>query len=204
MAEFLAHNGIQAKARYVHKGSMKGTWQLCYKSKVQELTQALVDRLVLLGLTNYDGTPLRVYYEGRSFDLSVRGHDEFLTTDPDLSTTPMEPVPFVAPSWYKAPSIPEDLEKHHTLVAEVRRTWRGRCAEYVRKHGDKGTCVMGASIGIELLLRGRKNPISHTLINVSDICYAQGSLVWEDSVDEMLTLLRDAFPSVQYNPGSMN
>ncbi len=77
MKEFLASHGIKATPRYLHKGSMKGTWGLYDRGT--KWTPELTEQLNALGFVDYDHTPLDQYSgNGGLFQVFVRGHNEML------------------------------------------------------------------------------------------------------------------------------
>lgn len=76
-------------------------------------------------------------------------------------------------------------------IREAMKMWEARCAEYVAKHGDQGSCVIGAAIVIGS-------------VRYSPPTGAQGSLVWEDSVKDVLGFLREHGIDAYYDPGSMD
>lgn len=80
MQNFLAANGIRAKAKYQFAGSMRGTWRLFWPDT--PWTQELVDKLSALGFQSAHCEPLSIHNgNGGTFSVSVRGHDE-LVKDP--------------------------------------------------------------------------------------------------------------------------
>ena len=77
MVDFLAQNGVKARAKYIHDGSLKHTWRL-YAPGVN-WTPELTAKLTELGFTDFDGNPLNQHSgNGGLFSVFVRGHDELL------------------------------------------------------------------------------------------------------------------------------
>ena len=77
MQEFLKSNGIDAKAKYIPNGSLRGTWRLY--NPVMKWTPELQNKLANLGFTDFDGRALNPYSgNGGVFSVFVRGHDELL------------------------------------------------------------------------------------------------------------------------------
>lgn len=80
MTDWLKRKGIDARVKYIWKGSLRGTWRL-YNPRV-EWTQELADKLNRLGFRDFDGKPLHQFSgNGGVFSVFVRGHDEILDED---------------------------------------------------------------------------------------------------------------------------
>lgn len=72
--------------------------------------------------------------------------------------------------------------------------WQDLCKRNLESTGDIGSCVLGASVIIE----GME-------IEAWDVTRAQGSLVWEDGLEELMQKYRDKYGvSIRYNPGNMD
>ena len=97
-----------------------------------------------------------------------------------------------------------DLVKFQNAIDCAKTLWRDRCQAYLDKNGDQGTCVLGAGITIEYLPPRCRTPCANTIIEASEICAAQGSLVWEDSIKEVLSYLEGRGVEARYNPGRMD
>lgn len=80
MIDFLATNGIKVKARYLDKGSMKGTWNIW--NSVDEWSDGLKKQFTELGFSDWDGEALRSFSSngpvGSGFFICVRGHNELV------------------------------------------------------------------------------------------------------------------------------
>jgi hypothetical protein len=77
MEQFLAQNGVKAKAHYIWDGSLRGTWRLSNLN--ERWTPEWADRLNALGFLDYSGKPLGPYSgNGGMFQVFVRGHQELL------------------------------------------------------------------------------------------------------------------------------
>ena len=75
MKNFLAENGITAKAKWIPDGSLKKTWHLYNPD--QRWTLFLTAQLTQLGFTSFDNKPLGIYSgNGGMFSVCVRGHEE--------------------------------------------------------------------------------------------------------------------------------
>jgi hypothetical protein len=82
-----------------------------------------------------------------------------------------------------------DLVKFHPAFMEAMSLWSLRCAQYVAKHGDKGSCVIGAGIGV--YYRGpRKRSYELKLVIDVPMTASQGSCTWEASVPEVIAFLK--------------
>lgn len=93
-----------------------------------------------------------------------------------------------------------------TAVADATALWRLRCREYLAEHGDVGSCVVGAGImASESAPRaGRKRPRRQLIDAWAVSCGAQGSLVWEESQQEMVDYLRSRGIEAHYVIGSLD
>jgi len=83
MQEFLAANGIKARAKYTPDGSMKYNWRIYnYQTPWSE---ELAAKLNGLGFTDFMGKPLgRFSSNGGVLSVAVRGHYELLGGDRPL------------------------------------------------------------------------------------------------------------------------
>jgi hypothetical protein len=97
-----------------------------------------------------------------------------------------------------------DLPKLQDPIDCAKTLWRDRCQTYLDKNGDMGTCVLGAGIVIDYLGPRCRTPRRKTIIAVSQVCNAQGSLVWEDSVKEVVEYLKSRGVEAHYAPGNMD
>jgi len=99
----------------------------------------------------------------------------------------------------------QDADLRGNQAIECAKTmWRDRCKTYLDTNGDQGTCVLGAGIYVYYLAPRCRAPRPHTIIWVTDVCFAQGSLVWEDSVKEVLGYLRAQGIEARYDAGRMD
>lgn len=208
MMAFLRHYGIRAKARYTPTGSMKGTWNIWdLETKWEPGIRAMFGAL---GFMDYDGQPLKEWSgNGGRLSLSVRGHNELLTTDPLemlLPKDPPEPLINVLLEDTRPPAeTDETLMAKHEEIRTARDMWAAAIKEQLEKEGDTGTCVLGASISISYLPPKARNRVDRELISVHQVCSAQGSITWERSVDQVIAYLKGAgIPSAYYNCGRMD
>ena len=73
MMDFLKANGIDARVKFLHDGSLKGCWRLYNGEQAWDL--ALCNKLSALGFSDFDGTALNRYSgNGGVFSVFVRGH----------------------------------------------------------------------------------------------------------------------------------
>ena len=78
MQNFLAANGIKAKAKYIWHGSMKHVWRIS-DWRNQKWTPELCDKFNALGFLSHDGQPLQRFSgNGGAFQVFVRGHYELI------------------------------------------------------------------------------------------------------------------------------
>ena len=96
-----------------------------------------------------------------------------------------------------------DLQQHIQDILDARKLWAQRCAEYVVKHGDVGTCVTGAGIAVDYLPPRRRKSVEKTILRVPDTA-AQGSCTWEASVPEVIEFLRARGIEAHYKCGWMD
>ena len=94
--------------------------------------------------------------------------------------------------------------KDNPAIDCAKTLWRDRCQEYLDKNGDQGTCVLGAGISVHYLGPRCRRPSSKMIIEACEVCRAQGSLVWEKSVDEVLAYLKSKGIEAWYSPGFMD
>lgn len=91
---------------------------------------------------------------------------------------------------------------------EVRREamllWKQRCEQYLGERGDQGSCVLGAGIVHEDAPYDWPDWDKDYIVHASDITGAQGSLVWEQSVDEVVAWLRNCGVPARYHAGRMD
>ena len=202
MEAFLLHLGIPAQARYAAKGSMKGTWQI-WSMKFQWSDEVRV-RLIELGFTNAWHEPLSVHSNnGGYFEITVRGHNEFLTVDPVLEgeRRPQLELKLVARD---TPETDQSLSKHSHMIAEARKMWASRCASYLQANGVSGTCVMGAGIAVKYIPPRHRIAETHIIIQALDVAGCDGASVWEESVKDVVAFLKPVLPSVFYACGRMD
>jgi hypothetical protein len=109
------------------------------------------------------------------------------------------------PFWLTMPVYKDkDLKEKAGIISQARALWRLRCEEYVAKHGDVGSCVIGAGIEVDYLPPRCRHVRCKCIISADDVAAAQGSITWETSTDEVLKFLRDNGIEAYYNPGRMN
>jgi hypothetical protein len=105
----------------------------------------------------------------------------------------------------KRPRITQDADLlGNPFIDCAKDLWRVQCQEYLDKNGDQGTCVLGAGIYVYHLAPNCRTPRPKTIIEVYEVCRAQGSLVWEDSVKEILEYLRQSGIDARYAAGNMD
>lgn len=87
----------------------------------------------------------------------------------------------------------------HVSAAAVR--WTTATERYLAEHGDQGTCVIGA--GIAIRFKGPRKRTDEDLIIIASPG-RQGSLAWEDSVNQVLEFLRQGGIEAHYCSGRMD
>ena len=197
---FLAHHGIRCRAKYFPAGSVRG-WRF-YDGETR-WTTALRERLTALGFTNYNGEPLNQYSgNGGRFEVFCRGNESLRTQPAALAGNPWPTVNEVVVNNEPPPAKDYDLALASDAIAFVRKSWAERAADYLRTKGDQGSCVLGAGISVPYLAPGCRTPRERMLIDAPG---GQGSLVWEDSVQEFVAYLRGhGLPGAFYQCGRMD
>ena len=89
------------------------------------------------------------------------------------------------------------------LKDQAAELWDQRCAEYVAKNGDVGSCVLGAEI--QVLYKAPRSRKARW-IKFLDVppSAAQGSCTWEASVKEVCAWLKAHGIEAQYHYGHMD
>jgi hypothetical protein len=88
-------------------------------------------------------------------------------------------------------------------VARAADLWATRVQQYVTTHGDRGSCVWGAGIAIYYKPPMAIDPEMRFLLKVPALAN-QGSLTWEESVNDAIGLLKEAGLDAFYHAGQMD
>lgn len=100
---------------------------------------------------------------------------------------------------------PAELAEFDGVIDAVRDVWRSQIRDYVKKHGDMGTCVLGAGIAVYWVPKGKRKIVHKMVISADDVTCAQGSITWEHSVRAMIELLAEGgLEGAFYEPGNMD
>lgn len=99
---------------------------------------------------------------------------------------------------------PEDLATFLHAIIEAKMMWVARCKEYVEKHGDKGSCVIGAGIKVYMKLPRKKYAIPEMLISPYEVTPFQGSCIWESSANEIVEFLQSKGLDCFFAMGTMD
>ena len=205
MQAFLLHHGIKARVKFLPDGSLRGCWRI--SDFETRWTPALRERLSSLGFVDHSREPLTEYAgNGGRLSVFVRGHDELLTEDPKLFGNAAAVINETVPTRPEdVPATDEQLEALAPMIALIRQNWAARCAAYMAANGDTGSCVLGAGIGFKYREAGCRSIVRKTLIPAHEVTGAQGSLVWEESVNEFVEVLKAAgLASAFYECGRMD
>jgi len=97
-----------------------------------------------------------------------------------------------------------ELKNFQDVIAKAKAAWDTASKEQFNIHGDKGSCVMGDGIEVEVLPPRCKYPQRIMIIRSREVAYAQGSVHYEAVVDVALKILKDAGLNVSYNYGRMD
>lgn len=198
---YLLHHGIKCRAKYFPTGSVRG-WR--FSDARTRWTDALRERLAALGFTNYNGEPLSKHSgNGGTFCIFCRGHEELRTSAPVLVGESAALVNEYVADTSGPPARDDDLERAAPFVAIARKNWEAKASDYLRTRGDCGSCVVGAGIAVPYLAPGCRIPRDRMLIEAPG---GQGSLTWEDSVNEIVHFLRTqaGLPGAFYQCGRMD
>jgi hypothetical protein len=101
---------------------------------------------------------------------------------------------------YQDADLSEPVFKATCDAAEA--LWQQRCQEYLAANGQKGSSVIGAGFTIWYLPPRARKP-QHKMILHSPLGL-QGSLVWEETKDEIGQVFQTAGIDVHYEWGSMD
>jgi len=86
----------------------------------------------------------------------------------------------------------------------AQKMWIHICKENIEKYGNIGTCVLGAGIYINLIPKGKRKPRKYLIIESSEATNYQGSIIWEDGVEDVLKFLKKYDIEADYHPGRMD
>ena len=120
-------------------------------------------------------------------------HDKLLKASKEVNNNPV----------YFAEDLRND-KKLMAVLKEAEALWRQRVEEYAKKYpNNHGSCVSGAGIKTWILPSSRhKYPQSKFLFRAPN--HYQGSLTWENSVEEILKIVREAGIYCWYASGMMH
>lgn len=99
----------------------------------------------------------------------------------------------------------EDLQSptFQGIVKSVALAWSKMCEQYVEKHGDFGTAVIGAGIAVWYLGPKCRRPEEKLIISRHQIGGWQAEEIWLGSVRQVLQMLQDNGISAHYKAGSL-
>ena len=96
----------------------------------------------------------------------------------------------------------EELKQLKPTIQTARELWRKRVAEFEASGRNPGSCVLGAGIQTYTLLKRERIPKPRLIIRAPS--HLQGSLSWEESLDEILGFLRGNGIECDYKSGCMD
>ena len=101
---------------------------------------------------------------------------------------------------------PAEIEapEFKTIVETAKAMWAMSCVNHFEKHGDTGTCVLGAGIYCMAVPKGKRKPVEYPLISALEVAQAQGSTNWESGKDAVLAYLKGNGIECGYNWGFMD
>lgn len=105
--------------------------------------------------------------------------------------------------YYEPVDLTSDVALVNAIV-DARMLWSSECDEYMRKHGDVGSCVLGAGFSIEYIPKGKRSPRMLMILSADSVCRGQGSVIWEDSKNKVEQIFSDAGIKVYYSWGRMD
>jgi hypothetical protein len=98
----------------------------------------------------------------------------------------------------------KDLASFTDVINKATAMWRERCKNHFVKHGDTGTCVMGAGIVVEYIAPRCRKSKRLTIISANSVASAQGSTNWEESEDDIVAYLKENGVECSYYCGWMD
>ncbi len=99
----------------------------------------------------------------------------------------------------------EDLQRFEPVIIRAKEIWKDRCEKFIKERGDRGTCVIGAGLYVNYLpSRRHRKSIKKTIIKASEVCNAQCSQVWEESMYDVMDFLVAHDIRAYYEPGVMD
>jgi len=96
----------------------------------------------------------------------------------------------------------QELEQLKPTLQKARELWRKRVVEFEASRRHSGTCVLGAGIETYTLLKRERIPKRRLIIRAP--LQLQGSLSWEESLEEILRFLRSNGIDCDYKSGCMD
>jgi hypothetical protein len=93
-----------------------------------------------------------------------------------------------------------DLAGLAPTISAAAELWRKRC----EGKPDRGSSVLGAGIAVMHRPKRCRKAREKIIIDPGDICHAQGSCTWEESVDEVLEFLKSNGVFAYYASGHMD
>lgn len=97
----------------------------------------------------------------------------------------------------------EDLRCSDAVLSAI-ENWSKACEKSAKKFGNIGTCVLGAGIAVKVRPPRCRNYRVFLLIPSYQVCSYQGSMIWEDSVDRIISQLNKAGVDCYYKCGRMD
>lgn len=98
----------------------------------------------------------------------------------------------------------EELQEKLPIIEQAKQLWKDRCNEYMSVNGDQGICVIGAGFSVYNIPKGKRTYRKLMILSAYTVTPAQGSLVWENSKDEIKQFLKNNGLEVTYNWGTMD
>lgn len=98
----------------------------------------------------------------------------------------------------------KDLLRKGLQIAKARELWEKRTLETRERIGkDIGSCVRGAGICVNLIPPRKREPRRHMIIGSPGVG-GQGSVMWEESAEDIVTFLKSWDVDCYFEHGNMD
>lgn len=98
----------------------------------------------------------------------------------------------------------DELYEMRIEIGEAVALWTNKCTEYVKKNGDRGSCVMGAGIFVYVKVPNKRYARELCIISSIEVTPKQGSCIWESSQREIVDFLKSKGVECFFNQGWMD
>lgn len=92
-----------------------------------------------------------------------------------------------------------------SIINEAKRLWKEECDAYIASGKPHGSCVRGEGLKVRYLPPRARNWKERTIISpLSEIANIPGSLIWESSVDQIVSFLQEQGIDAFFNYGVLD